>query len=230
MADNNELQTSRLTSGGPGSYVDNNVADFEAAMRTIFGVTADSDISAVASIGTGPDMTLLGTLTLAGDPTEALHACSKQYVDNNAGGGASTRCTVTLSSTQTVNDGNTDAIAWDATHIMQGGTSWAAGNPTRLAAPVAGDYFFSGCIQGSAAAANADYHVKVKLNGITWIYDLIAVAHNEQGGAMKAGASFCFLEPMNAEDYIEIFVYAFNANQVIAVDSMVSWFKVGSGA
>jgi hypothetical protein len=30
--------------------------------------------------------TMTGPLTLSGDPTEALHAATKQYVDNNAGG------------------------------------------------------------------------------------------------------------------------------------------------
>jgi hypothetical protein len=202
------------------------MADMEAALRTIFGITADSDLSAAFTFGTGPNATMAGTLTLAGDPTENLHVCTKQYVDNNAGGGAETRCTVNLTASQTVNDGNTDAISWDAAHIENGGDCWAIGNPTRLVCPVDGDFLFFGCIPGSAAAADADYHIKIKLNGTTWIYDLIAVAHNEQAGSVEGGASFAFFEPMNASDYIEVFVYAFNANQVIASDAMVSWIKV----
>ncbi|MHC4239468.1 MAG: hypothetical protein ACYSUC_06895 [Planctomycetota bacterium] len=229
MADNNELQTSRLSSGGPGSYVDNDMADLEAAIRTIFKVTADSDLSAVASIGTGPDMTLLGTLTLAGDPTEDLHACTKQYADNTQGIAAPLRCTLVLSGGQTVNNGNTDALGWDAAHIEQGGDCWAGGNPTRIVAPAAGDYILTGCIQGKGAGGtDADFHVKVKLNGTTWLYDLLAIGYNDCGaGSYEAGAPFAIMEPMDPDDYLEVFVYAFNNNQEIAVDSMVSWFKVG---
>lgn len=34
--------------------------------------------------------TMTGAITLAGDPTQALHAATKQYVDNNSGGGTLT--------------------------------------------------------------------------------------------------------------------------------------------
>jgi hypothetical protein len=204
------------------------VADFEAAMRFIFGVTADSDISAVASIGTGPDMTLLGTLTLANDPTEPYHCCTKQYVDNTGGGGGATRVTVTLSSTQTVTNGSTDAISWDAAHIESGGDLWAIGQPTRIVAPVEGDYLITGSIMGSAAAADADFHVKIKYNGGVYAYDLLSIGQMRgEAGTYKAGAPFAIMESFSAEDYIEVFVYAFNNDQVIAVDSQVSMVLLG---
>jgi hypothetical protein len=230
MADNNELQTSRLISGGPGSYVDNDIADFEAAMRTIFKVTADSDLSAVSSIGTGPDMTLLGTLTLAGDPTDDLHACTKQYVDTIAGTGAAYRATVILTGSQTVNNGNTDALEWDTAHIEAGSSAmWNIANPSRLVTPVDGDYLFVGSIEGrGASSTDADFDISAKLNGSTWLYTLLGIGHNECApGSFDAGVQFAFMEPMNASDYIEIFAYAYNANQVFGVTSQIAWFKVG---
>jgi len=227
MADSNELQTSRFLLGGAGSQVDNGIAAFEAAMRTIFKITADSDLSEAMAIGAGPDATLAGTLTLAGDPTENYDCCTKQYVDNVGGGGGTTRCTLTLSSTQTVNDGNLDAISWDVAHIEAGGDCWDIGAPTRLVAPVTGDYLIMGCIQGSAAAADPDFQVAIKYNGGVYAYDLIQIARNETGGDYPGAAPFAFMEPMNSEEYIEVFVYAFNANQVIAVDSQISMLLLG---
>lgn len=40
---------------------------------------------------------MTGALTLSGDPTEDLHAATKQYVDNNSGGLSSVSATLTTS-------------------------------------------------------------------------------------------------------------------------------------
>jgi len=227
MADNDELQTARLILTGAGSYVDNDVADLEAALRTIFKITADQDLSAVASIGSGPDMTMAGTLTLAADPTEGAHACTKQYIDNTGGGGGATRCTVNLTSTQTVLKDAIDVLSWDATHFEAGGDCWAGGYPTRLVAPIDGDYWYCGVVSGHAAGGEGHFDVRVKLNGTTWIYDFLSLARSEVSTTENVGASFNFMEPMDAGDYVEIFVHATQADQVIAVDTQASMVLLG---
>jgi len=227
MADNTELQTSRLVLSGAGSYVDNDIKDFEAAIRKIFKITADSDLSACASIGAGPDMTMAGTLTLAGDPTEGLHACTKQYIDNTGGGGGATRCAVKLNATQTVTAGSTDPIAWDDVHIETAGNSWDGGEPTRIVAPVDGDYFFCGVVIGKSVAAFADFHVKIRLNDSQWLYDFIQLGRTEIDAAEDAGAPFAFMEPMIAGDFIEIGIYAFDNDQVISVGTRASMVLLG---
>lgn len=49
MADSNELQTQRVTIHSLGSALDNDLANLEAALRTIFGITADTDYSVALS-------------------------------------------------------------------------------------------------------------------------------------------------------------------------------------
>jgi len=228
MADNNELQTSRFIQLGPGSQVDNGIAAFEAAMRTIFKITADSDLSAAMAIGTGPDATLAGTLTLAADPTESLHACTKQYVDNASGVAAAYRCTAVLSDGQLVANGNTDALEWDSVHIEQGGDMWNIATPSRLKCPVSGDYLFTAAILGRGAVTqSADFDVSIRVNGVV-LYPLIARGnHIVDTGTFDATGAFSILEPMDAGDYLEVFVYADGENQDLFETSYISWFQVG---
>ena len=226
MADNNELQTSRIIAAGPASEIDNDFRDLEAALRTIFKITADNDCQEALQILTGPDITMTGTLTLAADPTADLHACSKQYVDNNVGTAALVRCQVVLSSTQVVNAAATDALGWDAANIEEGGDCWAAGAPTRLVAPVAGDYIFGANIMADVASGVPYFTDSVKYNGATWLY-----THLGLGAALvntqNAAVSFAIMENMSASDYIEIFVSPSTVNHTFQANCYAWMMKVG---
>jgi len=228
MADNNELQTSRITVDSAGSAVDNAFRNVEAALRTIFGVTADADYSEAMQIGSGPDITMTGSLTMAADPVEDLEVATKQYADNIPGSSASVRCAVVLSSGQTVNSGNTDALGWDAAEIEEGGDCWAIGAPTRIVFPVAGDYMIGGAILAAPAAAAPNFEILMKYNGSVWVYDHLAFGKNSQtGGGVWASANFAVLETFALSDYIEIFLKANSNNHVVDVDSRVWIMKVG---
>jgi hypothetical protein len=228
MADNQQIQTARVALGSMGSSVDNDLANLEAALRTIFGATADSDISAISTIGAGPDMTLLGTLTLAGDPTTDLQACSKQYVDNASGGdAASVVAGAHLTSLQDITSGSTDVISWDAATFEDGGDSWAVGNPTRLTAPETGNYYVQGLFEMYTVGGSVEAKVAVKLNGSSWLYTHIGHAFTTQGGGQVIGVPIMFMEPLTAGDYLEFYVTAVGVNVRVDATSRVSWFKVG---
>jgi hypothetical protein len=227
MADNVQFQTSRVQAGSMGSSVDNDFANMENAMRTVFGATADADISAISTIGAGPDMTLLGTLTLAGDPTSDLMACTKQFVDNATGGDASSICAaVYVTIPVKVAAGNTVAVSFDAAWFEDGGDCWAAGNPTRLTAPEGGYYCVQGVVPLYGDVASAEAAVSIKRNGSTWLYTHISHGKTAEGAGYYTGAPFMFLEPLNLGDYIEVYVTAIGNDTYYEVVRL-SWFKVG---
>lgn len=83
MAANDELQTTRLDGtihSGPNITVA--FQTLEASLRNILGATADSALSAIISMATGPNVTFQGTVTLAGAPTVDLHCATRAYVDS----------------------------------------------------------------------------------------------------------------------------------------------------
>jgi hypothetical protein len=227
MASNNELQTSRIIGGGPGSSIDNNFRDVEAAMRTIFGITADTDYSEAMQIITGPDATMTGALTLAADPEEDLEACTKQYVDNNAGTAASIRCSLILSDGQLIADGDDDPLEWATAHVEAGGECWDVGEPTRLIFPVWGHYFITGVIVGRGTAATPQFTVAMKANSVTWLYDHLGYGHNSSAGGVDASVPFAVMEILGENDYIEIFVAATGSQHGMAADCYLSMMKVG---
>lgn len=236
MADNNEIQTSRITGAGPGSSIDDHFRNFEQAYRTIFGVTADSDVQECAQIGSGPNVTMTGTLTLAGAPSADLMAATKAYVDGFAGSASSLRATLKLTSLQTITGaGGFEVISWDGVDIEEGGDLWDVGTPTRLKFPVAGDYLIGGVIEakdtddsGDAASIQAALY----LNGATWLYTKLGQATGYFWSSpaidMYAGISFAVMEPMSADDYVELYIDSYNSqNQDVLTTSKLWTMKVG---
>jgi hypothetical protein len=229
MADNSELQTARVIRLGPGSFVDNDFRNVEAALRLLFGVTADSDYEEAMQIGTGPNIVMSHDLTLAQAPTADLHAATKKYVDDEGNVAASTRCTVvTTGGTQTILAGVDDPIDWEDVEIEEGGDCWDAGEPTRIMFPVAGDYLITGCIQAvNIVAGIPAFAVSMYLDGIAWMYTLLAYGSNQNDGGAYAGAPFAVMDRMEKDDYIEIYVNAVGVNHGISDECRVTIMKVG---
>jgi len=233
MAANDELQTSRITVGSSGSSVDNNFRDVEAALRTIFGITADTDYSEAMQVwAQDPSaenriVKMTGMLTLAGDPTEDLHVATKQYVDNNSGIPSTTRGRVRLTSTQSITDGNSDALEWDAASIEAGGDCWDAGDPTQIVFPVSGDYLIGGCIVGNGDGSTPPaFSVSLKLNGTTFLYPFLGMGKTGSSG-VSSGVTFAVMEPVAATEYVEVFVTVDGCDHVISAGSSAWIMKVG---
>ena len=227
MANNDELQTARITVDSAGSSVDDAFRNVEAALRTIFKLTADSDCQQAMQIGSGPDITMTGTLTMAADPIEDLEVSTKQYADNIPGASSSARCTVVLSGGQGVLAGATDALGWDAAEIEEG-QCWDITNPTRIRFPATGDYMIGGIILAAPAAAAPNFELLMKYNGSVWVYDHLAFGKNSQtGGGVWASGNFTVMETFTLGDYIEIFLKANTNDHVVDVDSRAWIVKVG---
>lgn len=234
MADNNELQTSRIVLGSDGSFVDNDFANVEAALRTIFGITADADCEEAMQIGTGPDITMTGDLTLAGDPTEDLHVCTKQYVDSDGSTAATVRCQVVLSSGQvvTVADGET-ALGWDAANIEAGGECWDIGDPTKIVFPEDGDYLLCAAIIANTASVGTNFTIQVKINGgefwpTGFSFDCGRGTWGASYSTREAGVQFAVLQPLLADDYFEVFVQSVGTTHTFQADCHAWMMKVGS--
>ena len=226
MADNDELQTARIIGGGPGSSIDDNYRDVEAAMRTIFGITADADYSEAMQVAASGDITMTGTLTLDADPTEDLMIATKQFVDNAPGSGANVRCTLVLSSGQVISDGNTDALGWDAAHIEAGGECWDVGDPTKLIFPVAGDYIIGAVIAGVGDGAAPYFNVSMRANGSTWLYTNLGLGKGSLFTS-DVSADFAVMERMSIADYIEIFVTVIGSDHTMSTTCYLWAMKVG---
>jgi len=92
------LKSARMSDATQLNFVDDDVNAIEAALRDIFGITADVDTANALTIPATGDMTvnrnlIMGSgkiLTLDADPTANLEAATKQYVDANGGGAALT--------------------------------------------------------------------------------------------------------------------------------------------
>ena len=82
MSSTNELRTARLTAADSGALIDDAFRDTEAALRTVFGVPADTAMSEAMQIVAGGNVTMTGSLTIAGTPTSDLMAATREYVDN----------------------------------------------------------------------------------------------------------------------------------------------------
>jgi hypothetical protein len=116
---------------GPSSATNNAVARFDSTTGKIIKnstvtISDTGDISAAAG-------TFTGVVTLSGDPTQALHAATKQYVDASAQG-LTTRPAVAVATTANVTatyDNGTSGVASTltiapiATLNIDGKTSWS---------------------------------------------------------------------------------------------------------
>jgi hypothetical protein len=81
MSGSNELQTTRLDGEiDAGSDIVVAFQTLEASLRNILGADADSVLSAIMAMATGPNVTFQGEVTLAGAPTADLHCATRAYV------------------------------------------------------------------------------------------------------------------------------------------------------
>lgn len=230
MADNDELKVARLSNNSAGSLIDNSLANLETALATIFGITQDSDCENAMTISSDGDITMIGTLTLADDPSTDNEIATKQYVDNNTSTAATIRCQAKLTSDQTVTSGSTDAISWDGTDFEVGGDSWDAGAPTRLTIPEDGEFFITGNIHAIASDLSSDctFYVTIKRNGSVLADGLWGVNPVDVAGGYGASVGFTTLEYCVSGDYFEVFVTAVDRNHVIEADyTRFGMMKVG---
>jgi hypothetical protein len=170
MADEDKkLMTSRLTNASQGSYIDNSIADLEAALRLIFGVTADTVMSNAMTISAAGNVTMVGDLTLAGAPTDAAHAATKAYVDALSGAEPDfVVCKVTKSGGQTVSNNSITTLTWDSEVIDPDGCHSTVTNTERLTVPAAqgGYYYVMSHFQWSANPGAGSYtEVRIYKNG-----------------------------------------------------------------
>ena len=230
MADNNELKTARMSNNSPGSLIDNHLANVEAALATIFGITQDSDCENAMTISPSGDITMVGTLTLAADPTTDLQIATKQYVDNNTSTAATVRCQVKRTAGQTFTTGVPAAVSWQETDFEEGGDCWAIGSPTRLIAPDAGEYLISCNLQVSAQdlASVSSSYATLKRNGTAVVEGIWGINNFVAAAATGAEITITTLESCDAGDYFEVFVTAVNRNHVLHFTySKFSIVKVG---
>ena len=141
MSDTNELKTTRIDgSTDDGVDLAAKFPNFEAAMRTIFGVPADTAMSEAMQIAAGGNVVMTGTLTGSAEPTVDLEAAVKSYVQSHSSDLGAVRCRAYL--TSNINHSippSTLYIPWDAADIDEvgdnNGTVWDIANPSRLTLP-----------------------------------------------------------------------------------------------
>lgn len=110
---------------------------FEDSLRNIFGIQADTAMSEAMQIGTGPDITMTGTLTASGAPTDDLHAASRSYLQAQGPGIGVVRARAYVGGLRIT--GISEYIPWSSISINVGDV-WSVANRTRFTIPVAGDY------------------------------------------------------------------------------------------
>jgi len=129
-----ELLTSRIDGDGDqGPELVTKFAQLEADLRSIFGIPADTAMSEAMDVGTGTNVVMTGSLSLAGLPTSDLMACSKSYLQTLGGAFGSVRCRAFLSSNVDVNTG-VYYMPWSAADINVG-SMWVGTAPSRFTIP-----------------------------------------------------------------------------------------------
>ncbi len=207
MADEDKkLMTARLTNASQGSSIDNSIADLEAALRLIFGVTADTVMAEAMSISAAGNVTMTGDLTLAGAPTDASHAATKAYVDALSGAEPEFAvCKVTMSSGQTIGTGSSTELLWDSEVIDPDGCHSVAAATGRITIPAGkgGYYYVILHFQWSTNPGTGDYsEVVIKKNG-SQVY-LQQHDHEPDGNnSIIAGTLLGLAEG----DYVQAYVY-----------------------
>lgn len=160
MASNNELQTSRLTDASSGSEIDNAIRDIEACLRTILGATADTPLSAIISMLTGPNVTFQGTVTLDAAPAADLQAATKKYVDDNVSASVVRFWGGTY--LQTVSNASWVALDWANIVDHNDAGSWTvSGTNDGLIPPEEGIYV----VHVSVVTASATGTIQVSIDG-----------------------------------------------------------------
>jgi hypothetical protein len=203
MSATNELRAARIDGDNDeGPELITKWAQMEQSMRTIFGIVADTAYSEAMQIGTGPNITMTGTLTLAGAPTTDLMAATKAYFGATGNAFGDVRARAYLTSDQTLDAPGDNYIEFDAADIDQG-DMWDAGTPSRLTIPSGegGHYIVGATCSWDQASVQTQGWVKIEVNR-TSEYRLI---YEEQSLTTEFGIARClFLPDLSAGDYIEL--------------------------
>jgi hypothetical protein len=225
MADNNELQTSRLTNASAGSSIDDALANVEATLRTIFGIPADTAMSEAMSIDSSGNVTMTGTLTLAGDPSTDLMAATKQYVDNNVSASVVRYwCGV---ATQSVANSSWATLDWASIEDNTDAGSWTvSGSNSGLVPPEEGYY----AVHITASTATGSGKVGIKLTGDdTDATDMIVYGLISSNARTASVSRILKLASPDATHNIEASVYQ-NTGGALNVDLSVSIYRIASAA
>lgn len=216
MSATNELRAARINGASDdGSALITKWAQMEESIRTIFGITADTDYSAAFNIATGPNCTMVGTLTLSGDPTSDSHCATKQYVQSIGSGVGIARCRVYL--TGDVVESSSFYMPWDVADINEQ-SMWSAVNPTRITIPsgYAGDYLVG--VTSTWEASGADYlDLYCKKNRSSSYSRFL---HDTVPGTQ--GSFFFVATDLVAGDYLE-FYFGISKSTTFASANTVAW-------
>jgi hypothetical protein len=224
MADTDELKAARIDGDlDEGPELITKWSALEATFRHIFTISADTDYSEAMSIGTGPNVTMTGTLTLpSGDPTTDLMAASKQYfggIGNNFG---AIRSRAYLTSDQTLATNTTHYIEFDAADINDGGM-WSGVTPSRLTVPTGqgGHYIFGASLSWNDSADDAIASVHLTTNRS----DHHRLRYEEQGLSVEYGFSrLMFLWDLSAGDFVELRFRPESANDAVLYSANTTFF------
>jgi hypothetical protein len=228
MADNEQLMASRIDGEvDEGPELVAKWADLEAAIRRFFTIPADTAMSEAMQVGTGPNITMTGTLTLKGNPTTDLMAAPKQYLQAQGSGMGLIRARAYRTTDLYPVDINQNKwIPMEAADVNDG-TMWDVANPTRLTIPVGeGGHYLVG--------ATASFDVpSVETKGWIRIYknrsEAFEIHYEEQSKTVEIGASgLFFAADCVAGDYFELNVTprTYTDSYVYAANTTIWAFKV----
>lgn len=228
MSATDELRTDRIDGTiDDGNALTGKFSNFEAAMRHIFGIPADTVMSEAMQIASDGDVVMTGVLTLAGEPTTDLMAATKTYLQSNSSGMGEIRSRVYLTSNQLlVWPGGGHYIAFDAADINEGGV-WESANPSRLTIPEGGDgdYLVGMSASFDSAYGNTQGWFRIYVNRIDG-YNLL---YEEQSLTVEVACSGAVYIPNLVEgDYLEFYLYprTFADNTLYAANTTFWMFNL----
>ena len=227
MAATDELQTDRLDGvADDGVALAQKFPNFEAAMRHIFGIPADTAMSEAMQIGTGPNIVMSGSLSLAGAPTTDLMAATKAYFQSQGSGMGNVRARAYLTSNKVSSFGS-DKISWDVANINEG-TVWSAANPTRFTIPAGGDGDY---LVGATVSIDPDVTKETSFMLYIWknragstynaLYEEDREFLVELGGSIIMYANDC-----SAGDYLELEVNRGQSSRIMSANTTFWMFNL----
>lgn len=214
MADDRQLQTSRLLNTNAGNLIDDSFADLEAAVRYIFGITADTPYSQAMSIDASGNVTLSGQLTLAGAPTVDLHAATKKYVDDNTvAGGAIDRLVLAAESFPITSASETE-IEWNQALVQTDVDTWSLGTPGTITIQDTGVYMLGVWFYGSRISPHSDvgFDIRAKVNA-AYVGKPLVTQWTDEGtyGYPLSGSGQIMLE-LTAADTLKLYATMISAS------------------
>jgi len=226
MADNDELKTNRLS----GVYDDGvdlaaRWPNFEAAMRHIFGIPADTAMSEAMTIVAGGDVTMTGTLLASGAPTVDLHAATKAYVQGNSSEFGLERCRAYLTSDIVLDPGGGSTyIPWDDADINDS-EMWDVANPTRITSQGGRDFLCGFSLSFDAAAGISDGWFEIRRNRSTTYRSTLVFESNAITDEVGV-SGVCFAANLTPDEYLELRYTPRSAIPLLHASSATFWATV----